>query len=99
MDEITFDAPIWEHDGNASWHFVSVPEDHSDDIAEVTAGMTRGFGSVRVEVELGPSRWRTSLFPDTKRGCYILPMKKAVRKANGVGHGDVVAVTLRLIDL
>ena len=100
MQDFTFTTPIWEHDGNASWHFVTLPEEDSDHILEVTGGAARrGFGSVRVEVSMGSSTWQTSLFPAKGRGCYILPMKKAVRTANGVGDGDEVTVTVRLVDL
>ena len=41
-------------------------------------GKRRGFGSVKVTVPLGESRWRTSLFPN-KDGSWFLPIKKPVR--------------------
>ena len=49
----------------------------------------RGFGSVRVEVTLGETTWRTSVFPEAASGCFVLPVKKAVRRAEGVDPGDV----------
>lgn len=51
---------------------------------------------MRVSVSIGGSRWTTSLFPDSKRGTYVLPIKKAVRVAEGVGEGDLVIVELDL---
>ncbi|MGC1209479.1 MAG: DUF1905 domain-containing protein, partial [Ornithinimicrobium sp.] len=58
----TFPAPVWEWE-EASWFFVTVPEEISDEIADLTAGLSGGFGSVRVEVTIGTSTWKTSLFP------------------------------------
>lgn len=93
-----FTAPlwIWDASGEGSWHFVTVPEDAADEIKAITDGaQRRGFGSVRVEASLGPSTWRTSIFPSN--GTYVLPVKKAVRTAADVEEGDDVDVTLRLI--
>ncbi|MEZ5168977.1 MAG: DUF1905 domain-containing protein [Acidimicrobiales bacterium] len=46
---------------------------------------------MKVRVRMGPSEWRTSVFPDTKSGSYVLPVKKAVRTAAKVGVGDTAA--------
>lgn len=93
-----FKAPLWLHDGDAAWHFITLPEDASDDIEERTAGRARGFGSVRVRVTVGATTWSTSIFPDTKRGAYVLPVKKEVRRREQIEAGDRVALTLELID-
>lgn len=92
-----FAATVWEHDGDAAWHFLSLPEDVADEIAERSTGRTRGFGSVRVEVTIGASRWRTSLFPDSRRGTYVLPVKRAVRSAEELADGSRADVHLRLL--
>jgi len=39
--------------------------------------------------------WRTSVFPASE--CFVLPVKKAVRKAEGIEVGDLVTVTLDLV--
>ena len=89
---------IWESSGEGAWHFVTLPEDAADEIKAITdGGPRRGFGSVRVEVTVGPSTWRTSLFPSKESGSYVLPVKKAVRTAAGVEEGDDVAVELVLL--
>jgi len=93
-----FSSPLWMHPGG-DWHFVAVPVEVSDDIAELTAGVRRGFGSVRVAVTVGETSWRTSVFPDTGKGAFVLPMKKAVRDAEGLTDGDDVRIRLALLDL
>lgn len=98
---VVFDAELWVWDARRadSWTFVSVPAEVSDEIRELTDGQRRGFGSVRVRVAVGGSRWTTSIFPDSRSNCYVLPVKRAVRKAEGLDTGDVATVTVELIDL
>jgi hypothetical protein len=93
-----FSALLWEHPGADSWHFVTVPAEISDDIADLTAGTRRGFGSVRVTVTVGSTTWQTSVFPDSKTGCYVLPMKKAVRTAEDLQAGAEVELRLEIVD-
>ncbi|QLY29288.1 DUF1905 domain-containing protein [Nocardia huaxiensis] len=92
----SFTARLWEWEGQAAWHFVSLPEDLADDIEELHGRHAAGFGSVRVRVTLGESRWSTSLFPDRKRATYILPIKKQVRTAEGLTAGDSAQITLTI---
>ncbi|MFI6871321.1 DUF1905 domain-containing protein [Nocardia sp. NPDC050406] len=92
-----FSAELWEYEGTASWHFVSLPEPIADEIEERYAATAGGFGSVRVEVTVGTTRWSTSLFPDKKRGTYILPVKKPVRLAEDLTPGDPVTVALTIL--
>ncbi len=91
-----FTATLWEYDGPASWFFLSVPTDVADEIADLTDGRAGGFGSVRVHVHAGSSRWSTSLFPSKQNATYVLPVKKAVRRAEGLDDGDLVSVEITL---
>lgn len=95
------DAQLWKWDARKadSWTFLALPEDVADDILEVAAPVQRGFGSVRVEATLGGTTWRTSVFPDAKRRTYVMAVKQAVRKAEGVQVPDTVHVRLRLVDV
>lgn len=92
-----FTAPLWEWSARDNWFFVTLPEQMADQIAEIQHA-ARGFGSVRVRVTVGGTTWTTSIFPDTTQGSYILPMKKAVRKAEGIADRGDVAVTFELLD-
>ena len=95
--EWRFSAPVWRW-REGSWRFVTVPEGVSDEVDEVVGDSTGGFGSVRVEVTVGGSVWRTSLFPSAEEGAYVLPVKKAVRVAEGLDDDDVAEVTIRLVE-
>jgi hypothetical protein len=98
---VDFEAQVWRWDARRadSWAFVSLPDDASKEIRELADGPPRGFGSVRVRVSIGASTWTTSVFPDAKRKCYVLPLKRSVRKAEDLEVGDVARVSVELIDL
>lgn len=93
-----FEAALWLWEGDASWHFLTVPDGVSDDIDARTEDQRRGFGSVRVRVTVGSTTWSTSVFPDSKRQAYVLPVKKAVRSSESLDIGDQVPVVLELVD-
>ncbi|RZT20037.1 uncharacterized protein DUF1905 [Kribbella sp. VKM Ac-2569] len=97
MTGYRFTAPLWQYPGEGSWYFVTVPEDVSDEITDLTEGRRKGFGSVRVSVTVGGSTWQTSVFP-TKTGTYVLPVKKPVRTAEGLLDGTPVDTQLDLVD-
>jgi hypothetical protein len=97
--EYSFEAELWVWDArrDETWTFVSLPADASEDIRELAAGPRRGFGSVPVRVSIGTSTWRTSVFPDGARGVYVLPVKRAVRRAECLDAGDVASVTVEVV--
>ena len=97
MENLTFVSTLWRWESRDAWRFVTVPADLTD-VIRLGAGPPRGFGSVRVEAAVGATTWRTSVFPDSHRGSFILAVKKAVREAEGIDDGDLVSVTLRLLD-
>jgi len=99
VETFEFAAPLWLYPGAEGWHFVSVPPEISADITDIAAGIRRGFGSVRVAVTVGATSWRTSIFPDSKSGTYLLPVKRAVRVAEHLEAGDEVRAQLEIVDL
>lgn len=98
MVQHVFRTRIWEHSPGdpGSWHFLTVPPEVSEELA-LEAGPPRGFGSIRVEVSIGTTSWRTSVFPDSGAGTYVLPVKKQVRRAEGLEAGSSCEVTLEVV--
>lgn len=85
-----FTETLWLYAGKAAWHFVTVPHDISADIRFLTADHKRGWGAVSVTATIGRSMWQTSIFPDKKSECYLLPIKAEIRKAESLqAQGDV----------
>lgn len=99
--EHCFTAELWLWDARRTdtWTFVTVPPDVSTAIEDVadSVGPRAGFGSVKVQARVGETVWRTSVFPDSESGCFVLPVKRAVREANGVGPGDEMTLVLEVV--
>lgn len=100
---ITHTGPLWRwtsSTGTGTWHFLSIEGDAGEALS-ATALMRRleksigGFGSLKVTARIGASTFKTSLFPSKELG-WMLPVKASVRKAEGIGEGDVVAVVLEI---
>lgn len=91
---IEFSSELWVYHGKGAWHFVTVPEEQSLDIKHISDLVKTGWGSIRVEATIGQTTFKTSVFPDNKG--YVLPVKAAVRKAEGLKEGDEVTVRLEI---
>ena len=90
--KVSFKAKLWVWPGEgAAWRFVTVPKDISEKIRKKVK-IKRGFGSVRVRVRVGKIAWETSVFPDSKSGTYLLPVKASVRRAEGLDDGDSATI-------
>jgi hypothetical protein len=92
--DFEFTAALWEWKG--SWVFATLPVEMSADIKHFTRHSARGFRSVRVKVRIGDTDWDSSLFPDKESGAYFLPIKIAIRKAEGLEIGDSVDVAINV---
>jgi len=71
----------------AAWHFAYIDKKHAEQIKKDYGGLGRGFGSVPVEVTLGKTKWKTSIFPS---------QKAQVRRAEGIFDGDEVKFTIKI---
>ena len=96
MEVVRFEGELFLWD-NGSWFFVRVPREAADDVRDLTTGPPTGFGSVKVEATIGTTTWRTSVFPETASGTFVLPVKKAVRTAENLEDGDAVEVSLQVL--
>ena len=91
---LKFEAEAIEWRGPAPFVFVPVPPDLSADIKEVSSRVTYGWGVIPAKARIGETEYATSLFP--KNGGYLVPVKVAVQRAEGVKVGDLVQVRLEL---
>ncbi len=87
-----FEGKIWYWRGPSPFHFVTVPDDESDELHAIADAVTYGWGMVPVNATIGRTSWTTALWP--KDGRYIVPLKNSVRKAEGLVIGDTVGVKL-----
>jgi Domain of unknown function (DUF1905) len=92
--DLEFSGEIINWRGPAPFHFVTVPDEQSAEIEAVSSMVTYGWGAIPVKVRIGRTDFTTSLFP--KGELYLVPIKDAVRRAEGLVLGDEVIVQLRL---
>ena len=90
----TFTASVWEWRGPAPYHFVSVPVEIAQEIKELASAVTYGWGMIPVAGKIGNTSFTTSLW--AKNGTYAVPLKDALRKAEGISLNDTVSVELTL---
>ncbi|MER7005197.1 DUF1905 domain-containing protein [Dactylosporangium sp. NPDC000555] len=87
-----FDGEVIEWRGPAPYFFVAMSQSDSAELKDEARSLIY-WGQVPVCVVIGDTEFSTALFP--KDGRYLIPLKVAVREAEGINEGDVVAVTLR----
>jgi hypothetical protein len=90
--DLEFAGEVWEWRGPAPYHFVTVPDDECGAIEAAAPLVSYGWGMIPVAVRIGGTEWTTSLWP--KDGRYVVPVKAAVRKAEGLEVDDTVTVAL-----
>ncbi len=91
-----FSSKVKVYPGAAAWYFVMLPKSIAREIDFEHGHHKAGFGSLRVRVTIGHTRWQTSIFTDNKSYSYMLPLKAEVRKAEGIEAGDEVDIQLEI---
>mgnify|MGYP001577208283 CR=1 FL=1 len=89
-------AKVWLYQGDSPWHFITIKKPDADEIKKEFIWPRRGFGSIPVQVKIGKTIWKTSIFPD-KKGVYLLPLKKEVRVRERINEGDAIKVSIEVI--
>lgn len=102
----TLTTPLWiwtTDKAPASWHFLTLDGEVAEAIhalalmRRLEGGQKRGWGSVKVRATVGDTRWDTCIFPANELSGWLLPVKTAVRKAEGLVAGDLVRVVVEVV--
>ncbi|MDH6246067.1 DUF1905 domain-containing protein [Mycobacterium sp. OTB74] len=87
-----FAAEVFQWRGPAPYFFVVTPEEVDAFLHDHRGELTYGWGVIPARVRIGDTEAQTSLMP--KDGTYLVPLKVALRRAEGIDDGDVVHVRL-----
>lgn len=79
----------------SAWFFVRIEKETAEIIKDNFGMYAAGWGSLPVNVTLGNSTWKTSIFPD--KGTYLLPIKSQIRKAENISEGGDLNIKLEII--
>lgn len=75
MKKYTCSSKVDRYPGMAGWHFIGVDTKQSAELKEKYGKGRPGFGSIPISITIGKTTWQTSIFPDKRSGCYLLPLK------------------------
>lgn len=89
---LTVTGPVFHWRGPSPFHFVRTDEEISAQIEAVSGLVSYGWGCIPVTARVGRTTWTTSLFP--KDGDYLVPLRDAIRRAEGIDLHDVVTIDL-----
>jgi hypothetical protein len=92
--EVRFEAELEEWRGPAPFVWLRIPEDACEEVRGDAEEASYGWGAVPVRVRIGATEWETSMLP--KDGSYVVPVKQAVRRAEGIDLGDVVVARVTI---
>ena len=92
--DFEFDGDVFWWRGPSPFHFVAVPQAESEQIEDLKALVTYGWGVIPVTARIGETEFTTSLFP--KDGRFLVPVKDAVRRAERLELDDTVTVHLTI---
>lgn len=90
--DLEFSGEVVPWRGPAPYHFVWVPDAESAVLADVSPLVSYGWGMIPVSGRIGDTEFTTALWP--KDGGYVVPVKDAVRRSEGIELGDTVVVSL-----
>jgi hypothetical protein len=91
---IDFEGEIFYWRGPSPFLFVAGPEEPSRDLKAISSIVSYGWGVIPVQVRIGTTDWRTSLFP--KGSLYLVPIRMSVQKSENLELGDRVVVRLEV---
>jgi hypothetical protein len=87
---------MWKWQGSGAWYFCTLPKKYAADVQKLV-NKKRGWGSFRVRAMIGKNAWDTSIFPDSKSGTYLLPIKRTIRRAEELDEGDTVRIKIQML--
>jgi len=81
--------------GPSPWHFAPIPPEWSDEIKDRMHEFTFGWGMIPTIATIGATRWYTACFE--RDGVYMVPLKAAVRRREGIDVDDVVRLRVEVL--
>lgn len=89
----TFTAEVIEWRGPSPYVFLPMAAEDSAEFKVEAAGLEY-WGQVAVEVEIGDTVFKSAVYP--RDGVYQVPLRTAVRAAEGIEIGMPVTATVRI---
>ncbi|MEQ8518588.1 MAG: DUF1905 domain-containing protein [Cytophagales bacterium] len=89
-----FSAQLWKYDAENAWYFVSLAQKMSEEIRSQLQWQEEGWGKMKAIAKIRDLEWKTSIWFDSKRQCYVLPIKAEIRKKLSLKEKDQLKIEL-----
>lgn len=89
-----FSAKLWRHNSEGGWYFITLPSDYSNEIRSNLQWQEEGWGRMKAIAQLKGINWNTSIWFDTKKKSYILPIKSEIRKKLLLQEDDLLTMNI-----
>lgn len=66
IPSLSIKTKVWLYPDNGGWHFVTIEKKDADYIKKEYIWPRKRFGSIPVNVSIGKTIWKTSIFPGKK---------------------------------
>lgn len=92
----TFTGKLWKYQGEAGWHFISLPTALSKEIRNELQWQEEGWGRMKAKAILLNHEWDTAIWFDKKNNSYLLPIKASIRNKLKLSIDQVYEINLML---
>jgi hypothetical protein len=89
-----FESKVIEWRGPAPFYFATTPNAVTREIETSAGHLSYGWGCIPVDITVGNTTLYTALIP--REGTYYVPLKVALRKAEGIELGNSLKVTVEV---
>jgi hypothetical protein len=89
-----FTSKIWKTAEAGGWYFVTLPSELSKEIRKTFKIEEEGWGRLKTAAKVGNTEWKTTIWFDTKKNSYLLPLKSDVRKNEKLIENQEINVEL-----
>jgi len=76
------------------WIFALLPKDMSKEIRSNFGGLEEGWGRMKITAKVNSTEWKTSIWFDTKKDTYMLPLKAEIRKKEKIVLDENVKIVI-----
>lgn len=83
MKKFSEKVKLWRWPGDGGWHFVTLDKKLFDKIRA-----KYGKGMLRINAQIGKTKFETSLLPHNQSLSYLIAIKKSVRYDEDIFDGD-----------
>jgi hypothetical protein len=90
----SFSGKIWRSSPDGGWYFVTVPTAISNEIRSTLKWAEEGWGRLKVQTAIGEFKWDTSIWFDTKKNAYLIPLKSEARQKCRLTESQTIDLTI-----